>query len=56
MEKRLLVWHKLANEWKLENLGTMCRMIQLQDLDQEIKTMLAGQSKGRCVVELGELQ
>ena len=56
MHKRLLVWEKLANEWKLENLGTRCRMIQLQDLDQEIKTMLAGQSKGRCVVELGELQ
>jgi putative YhdH/YhfP family quinone oxidoreductase len=56
MEKRLLVWQKLADEWKLENLCSMCRVIQLQGLDQEIKLMLAGQSKGRCVVELGELQ
>ena len=55
MEKRLLVWHKLANQWKMDRLDSLCRLIGLQDLDREIDRMLAGQSKGRCVVGLGEL-
>jgi putative YhdH/YhfP family quinone oxidoreductase len=55
MEKRLRVWQKLANEWKLDRLDSLCRLIGLQDLEGEIDRMLAGQSKGRCVVQLGEL-
>jgi putative YhdH/YhfP family quinone oxidoreductase len=56
MERRLQVWHKLANEWKMDRVSALCRMIGLEDLDQEINAMLAGQSKGRCVVDLGELR
>nr|WP_320011382.1 YhdH/YhfP family quinone oxidoreductase [uncultured Desulfobulbus sp.] len=54
MEKRLLVWEKLSAEWKLKRLDTFCRLIGLGDLDTEITRMLAGKSKGRCVVQLGE--
>lgn len=53
MEKRLVVWQKLANEWKLDQLGSLCRMIGLDDLDAEINQMLDGKTKGRCVVTLG---
>lgn len=55
MEKRLRVWQQLSKEWKLDRLETLCRTIGLQDLDDEIVKMLAGKSKGRCVVALGEL-
>lgn len=52
MERRQLVWQKLAGEWKLNELARMCRLIGLGQLDTEIRAMLAGQSKGRCVVDL----
>ncbi|MGD9948797.1 MAG: YhdH/YhfP family quinone oxidoreductase [Desulfobulbus sp.] len=54
MEKRLRVWAKLAKDWKLDNLEILCRIIGLTDLDDEITKMLAGKSKGRCVVKLGD--
>jgi putative YhdH/YhfP family quinone oxidoreductase len=54
MERRLRVWERLATAWKLSELERLCRMITLQDLEQEIGAMLAGKSKGRCVVDLGE--
>ncbi len=53
-DKRLRVWNKLAAEWKPTELSRICRMIQLHDLEREIGAMLAGNSKGRCVVDLGE--
>jgi len=52
MEKRVLVWGKLAQEWKLKELSHICRLIQLNQLDEEIQAMLAGRSKGRCVVDM----
>jgi len=54
MEKRLLAWQKLSYEWKLDRLAPLCRVIGLGDLDDEITRMLAGKSKGRCVVRLGD--
>jgi putative YhdH/YhfP family quinone oxidoreductase len=52
MEKRVLVWGKLAQEWKLKELSRISRLIQLNQLDDEIQAMLAGRSKGRCVVDM----
>lgn len=54
MEKRLGIWERLSQEWKLTNLDSLCRIIGLQDLDREIVKMLAGNNTGRCVVALGE--
>ena len=52
MEKRLHIWGKLAREWKIDRLDRICRIITLDQLSQEIDAMLAGRSKGRCVVAL----
>ena len=52
MAKRLVIWNKLAREWKLKDLDTISRTVALSRVDQEIVSLLAGQSKGRCVVDL----
>lgn len=52
MDKRLQIWEKLAGEWKIETLAAISRIVALEELEGEIKAMLAGQSKGRCVVAL----
>ena len=54
MAKRVRVWEKLAREWKLDKLPNICRLVQLSQLDDEIAAMLAGRSKGRCVVDMEE--
>jgi acrylyl-CoA reductase (NADPH) len=53
MEKRLQIWKKLAGDWKIEKLAAISRVVALEALEGEIQAMLAGQSKGRCVVALG---
>lgn len=55
MEKRVRVWQALAGAWKLDHLDGLCRKITMHELESEIDSMLAGQSKGRCVLELGDL-
>lgn len=52
MEKRMLLWRKLAHEWKLDGLSGISRVVKLGQLNEEIEAMLAGRSKGRCVVDL----
>lgn len=54
MGKRLETWEKLGLEWKLPDLEHMCRRVRLEQLEPEILAMLAGNSKGRCVVDLGD--
>jgi acrylyl-CoA reductase (NADPH) len=54
MDKRLETWGKLGGEWKLPSLARQCRRIRLEQLEPEIIAMLAGKSKGRCVVDLGD--
>lgn len=53
MEKRLQIWEKLANEWKIDEMAAISRVVTLEGLEREIEAMLSGQSKGRCVVALG---
>lgn len=52
MEKRRFIWQRLATDWKLPILAQVSRIVQLTGLEGEIQSMLAGQSKGRCVVDL----
>jgi len=55
MDKRLRIWQALAGEWKIQMLDSLCHVIAMTELSGEIDSMLAGQSKGRCVLGLGEL-
>jgi len=53
-DRRLAVWEKLSREWKLTELSRLCRRVRLEQLETEIFAMLAGKSRGRCVVDLGD--
>lgn len=46
------IWHKLSNEWKPNYLDEAKNIISLEELDQSIKNMLEGKSKGRTVVKI----
>jgi len=52
MAKRVLVWEKLAREWKLDGLSRISRTVKLTQLEDAIQAMLAGRSRGRWVVDL----
>jgi acrylyl-CoA reductase (NADPH) len=49
-EPRLTIWHKLANEWKLDNLAPLRREITLGEVPAAVTDMLAGKSVGRTLV------
>lgn len=51
MDLRLKVWQSLAGEWKPARLERLVRTITLDDLDEAIRTILAGKSRGRTLVE-----
>lgn len=53
MDKRTLIWNKLAGEWKPDNLEKISETISLNGLDEKIDLMLQGKVKGRTVVKLG---
>ena len=52
MDFRMIIWHKLANEWKpdcLEEIYTECSLDELSD---KIDLILQGQITGRVVVKI----
>lgn len=49
-EPRLAIWHKLANEWKLDNLAPLRREITLSEVPAAAAHMLAGKAVGRTLV------
>lgn len=52
MSTRVKIWEKLAGAWKLKNLESLASEITLDDLDEKIERMLAGESKGRTVIKI----
>lgn len=46
------VWNTLAGNWKLEGLERLHTVIGFQDLDQSLKSVLAGHSRGRIILDL----
>ena len=49
---RQILWKKLANEWKLENLLNLYTEISIDDLKTHIDLILDGKLKGRTIVNL----
>ena len=49
---RRLIWEKLANEWKLENLLNLYNEICLDDIKANIDLILDGKLRGRTIVNL----
>ena len=52
MEPRLLVWQKLAGDWKPRDLATAASECTLQELEPKIHAILEGKLRGRTVVNL----
>lgn len=52
MADRKRIWDKLSGEWKMNNLNHLSREIRLQDLPDEISTILKGGQVGKVVVNL----
>jgi putative YhdH/YhfP family quinone oxidoreductase len=53
MEIRLLLWNKLAHEWKVDSCGGLVSECTLEELDPKIDLILAGKIRGRVVVRFG---
>ncbi len=54
MERRLAIWKKLADHWRPENLEDFATEISLGELPETIDLMLAGKTRGRYVVRVGD--
>jgi len=54
MDIRLKIWENLADAWKIDGLGELCKEITLDGLDDNIDLILKGRQKGRVVVNLNE--
>ncbi|MEW6261153.1 MAG: YhdH/YhfP family quinone oxidoreductase [Thermodesulfobacteriota bacterium] len=53
MPLRRWIWERLASDWKPEGLRMIHREVELNELETEIRTMLAGKGTGRVVVRMG---
>jgi acrylyl-CoA reductase (NADPH) len=53
MEPRRKLWHRLATDWKIDNLELISQTIRLEELDGYVAKILKGQIRGRTVVEIG---
>jgi len=52
MPMRLKVWHKIADEWKLDHLELLTTEVPLEGLNQRIDLILQRKHKGRTIVKL----
>ena len=52
MNVRLLIWKKLATDWKLDLLDRIAREVSLEELDPYFDAILKGAVKGRVVVRI----
>ena len=53
MPKRQRIWQNLASDWKVD-LSQITKEIALDDLDEAIDAILAGETQGRILVKLAE--
>jgi acrylyl-CoA reductase (NADPH) len=52
LEKRVALWRKLANEWRLELPNGLVEVVTLDGLEEKIEAILRGEVRGRVVVEV----
>lgn len=53
-ERRLAIWKKLAGEWKLPRLADVSTTVELAQVDDAVRQILAGRVAGRVVVRVGK--
>ena len=54
MPTRQKVWHKIASDWKLEQLDVLTTEIPLENLSDRIDLILQKKHKGRTIIRLPE--
>ncbi|MGF1671759.1 MAG: YhdH/YhfP family quinone oxidoreductase [Balneolaceae bacterium] len=52
MKDRKMIWNLLSSEWKPEKPELLAREITLEQLPEEIETMLQGKQTGRVIIRL----
>lgn len=52
MDLRMLIWRKLAGEWKPNNLHQIITKCSLEELNEKIELILKGEITGRILVDL----
>lgn len=52
LDKKEAAWNKIANEFKVPMLETLCNEIGLDDIKTAYETLLAGKSVGRYLVKI----
>lgn len=52
LAEKTAMWQKLSQDWKLGNLEKISREITLDELDANLRQILAGKAKGRLVLKL----
>ena len=53
MDTRMLIWKKVAQEWKVDLSGDLISECSLEELSPKIDQILKGEIRGRVVVNLG---
>ncbi|MCU0879773.1 MAG: zinc-binding dehydrogenase, partial [Pirellulaceae bacterium] len=51
-DRRLEIWRKLSDTWRLANLDSLATTISLSDVEPSIQQILAGKVVGRTVVAI----
>ena len=46
------IWNKFSTIWRLKSLDHICKVVNLDSLDKEIKKILCGEQVGRIIVRL----
>lgn len=52
MDQRLMIWDRIANDWKFDNPVSISKLITLDELNNEIELILNGKLFGRTVIAL----
>ena len=52
IEKKLAVWNKLANEFKIDSLTDITNEISLNNLPEAYQTLIDGKAVGRYLVKI----
>jgi hypothetical protein len=51
-DRRLEIWRKLSDLWRLDDLESLATTISLPQIEQAVQAILRGQVIGRTVVKL----
>lgn len=52
MPTRILLWQKLAGNWKPDNLNLIAKPVKLRELQKYVKAILMGKVRGRILVNV----